>query len=157
MMAGVFSILKGCVGVEEQAIARALHFLRGGRANLGAASGGGRDGDGFSAGLEEEERQEWQAHREASMAVLVQRAMSAAPPGRIGGEVRAAAEMGRGGGRSGSGGKRSTSAYRSRRLQVRSAQAPHAALLRGLRRAGCLSGVVGRFFRRGRLELLAAG
>lgn len=120
MMAGVFSILKGCVGVEEQAIARALHFLRGGRpANLGHK-------DGFSAEQLEEERQEWQAHREASMAVLVQRAMSAPPPppGQGGGgeEVRvraAAAAAGRErGSRSGKGGKKSTSAYRSRRLQV---------------------------------------
>lgn len=114
MMTGVFSILKGCVGVEEQAIARALHFLRGGsRPGLGARdSDRDRDGDGFSTELEEE-RQQWQVHREASMAVLVQRAMSAAPPGQGAGEVRAAAERGRGG----SGGKKS--AYRSRRLQVR--------------------------------------
>lgn len=111
MMTGVFSILKGCVGVEEQAIARALHFLRGGRPNH-------QGKDGFSTEVEaEEERQTWQAHREASMAVLVQRAMSAPPPGQGGGEIRAAAE--RGMGRGGKSGKKSTSAYRSRRLQVR--------------------------------------
>lgn len=106
MMTGVFSILKGCVGVEERAIARALHFLRGGRPDHGV-------GDGDFSGEHEEQRQEWQAHREASMAVLVRRAMSASasasppppppPPGR-----------------SRSSRRNTTSSYRSRRLQVRS-------------------------------------
>lgn len=62
VMAGVFAILRGFRGREEQAIARAMHILRGG--NPG----------GFAAGLADNE--EWQAHREAAMAGLVRRALS---------------------------------------------------------------------------------
>ena len=129
MMAGVFSILKGCDGVEEQAIARALHFLGGaGGGGGGSGGGGGRNlGVGSFPATEEagdeyleEQREEWRAHREASMAVLVQRAMSTSTPGEEQvqgrGGVLAAAGRKRGGRRRG--GKNPASAYRSRRLQV---------------------------------------
>lgn len=82
-MAGIFAILSGCHGVEEQAIARAMSVLRGGNPV------------GFLPELSK--REEWQAHREALMAGLVQRAFS----GRGGGEGAGAA------------------AFSQRRLQVR--------------------------------------
>lgn len=62
VIAGVFAILRGFHGREEQAISRAMHILR-----------GGNPGD-FAAGLADSE--EWQAHREAAMAGLVRRALS---------------------------------------------------------------------------------
>ena len=61
IMAGVFAILRGCKGTEEQEIARAMNVLRGG--NPG----------GFLSELSE--REEWQAQREAVMASLVRRAL----------------------------------------------------------------------------------
>ena len=60
-MAGVFAILQGCSGLEEQAIARAMRVLRGGNP------------DGHATELADHE--EWQAYREAAMAGLVRKAM----------------------------------------------------------------------------------
>lgn len=116
-MAGVFSVLNGCYGVEEQAIAHALNLLRGRKSGPGP----GRASDDLTAHLEhEKEREEWHAHREASMAALVRRAMSAgwasALPGQDGGSARVGAEAGGSGGDAG--GDKSTLAFRSRKLQV---------------------------------------
>lgn len=127
-MAGVFSILKGCQGVEEQAIARALHFLQAGNDN-----GNGNLGGGVSTAELKEDREEWQAHRDASMVVLVRNAMSTSMPAlpqsgegvvgaALGGGIGAGGRGGVGEGRRrrrSGGGKDSSSAYRSRRLQVR--------------------------------------
>ncbi|CAM9205571.1 unnamed protein product [Ectocarpus sp. 12 AP-2014] len=125
LMAGVFSILKGCQGAEEQAIARAIHFLsRGGNDNTAAAAdpaAKSRSGTSF-----EEETEEWQAHREASMAMLVHRAMASSAQEQesaravAAGRGRRASRVDRDRGRDRGAGSRisSTSAYRTRRLQT---------------------------------------
>ncbi|CAM9839274.1 unnamed protein product [Ectocarpus sp. 4 AP-2014] len=138
LMAGVFSILKGCQGAEEQAIARAIHFLsRGGNDNAAAAAAAvaadsaakSRSSTSF-----EEESEEWQAHREASMAMLVHRAMAssaqeqesasavAAGRGRRASRVDRDRDRDRDGDsdrdRGGGSRRSSTSAYRTRRLQT---------------------------------------
>ena len=89
IMSGVFAIVRGCKGAEEQAIARAMNVLRGG--NPG----------GFLSELSD--REEWQAQREAVMAGLVQRAL-----------LVDGSEQWRGGGGRGDGGV----TVSSRKLQV---------------------------------------
>ncbi|CAM9802110.1 unnamed protein product [Ectocarpus sp. 6 AP-2014] len=129
LMAGVFSILKGCQGVEEQAIARATHFLsRGGNENATAAAAAAADSatKSRSGTSFEEESEEWQAHREASMAMLVRRAMTSSAqeqesaPAVTAGRGRRASRVDRDRDRDRGGGSRrsSTSAYRTRRLQT---------------------------------------
>lgn len=88
-MAGIFTILRGCSGFEEQAIARAIELLRAGKKekNLRSSS----------------EKKDWQARREASVSEYVQRALS----------VNVRGEM------TGKGGKDEAATVYSPRIQVR--------------------------------------